>query len=65
LVHTEKEIKVMTHPKTAEKMMNGAGPIERALLPRLVHITEAAAIAAAYQMGRGDKMFADHVAVEV
>ncbi|MBN2488642.1 MAG: class II fructose-bisphosphatase [Methanosarcinaceae archaeon] len=54
----------MTHPKTAEKMMNGAGPIERALLPRLVHITEAAAIAAAYQMGRGDKMLADHVAVE-
>ena len=54
----------MPHPKTAEKMMNSAGPIERALLPRLVHITEAAAIAAAYQMGRGDKMFADHVAVE-
>jgi len=55
---------IMTHPKTAENMMNGAGPIEQALLPGLVHITEAAAIAAAYQMGRGDKMFADHVAVE-
>jgi len=54
----------MTHPRTAEQMMNNAGPIERTLLPRLVHITEAAAIAAAYQMGRGDKMFADHVAVE-
>ncbi|MBW6471331.1 MAG: class II fructose-bisphosphatase [Methanosarcinaceae archaeon] len=54
----------MTHPKTAENMMNGAGPIEQALLPRLVHITEAAAIAAAYQMGRGDKMLADHVAVD-
>ncbi len=54
----------MTHPKTAENMMNGAGPIEQALLPRLLHVTEAAAIAASYQMGRGDKMLADHVAVE-
>ena len=54
----------MTHPKTAENMMRSAGPVESALLPKLINITEAAAIAAAYQMGRGDKNFADHVAVE-
>jgi len=44
--------------------MNNGGPIERALLPKLMHVTEAAAIAASYQIGRGDKMFADHVSVE-
>ncbi|MHC1576574.1 MAG: class II fructose-bisphosphatase [Methanosarcinaceae archaeon] len=54
----------MPHPKTAENMMNNGGPIERALLPKLIHVTEAAAIAASYQIGRGDKMFADHVSVE-
>ena len=32
-------------------------------LPRLIQVTEAAAIAAAYQMGRGNKSFADQVAV--
>lgn len=53
----------MPHPKTVEKMFECAGPIEYKLLPRLIHVTEAAAIAAAYQMGRGDKHFADQVAV--
>ncbi|MFY1112538.1 MAG: class II fructose-bisphosphatase [Methanosarcinaceae archaeon] len=53
----------MPHPKTVEEMIECAGPIECELLPRLVQVTEAAAIAAAYQMGRGDKHFADQVAV--
>lgn len=53
----------MPHPKTVENMFECAGPIEYQLLPRLIHVTEAAAIAAAYQMGRGDKKFADQVAV--
>lgn len=53
----------MPHPKTVEEMIECAGPIECDLLPRLVQVTEAAAIAAAYQMGRGDKRFADQVAV--
>ncbi|WP_440957032.1 class II fructose-bisphosphatase [Methanosarcina sp. Mfa9] len=53
----------MPHPKTVEEMIECAGPIECDLLPRLVQVTEAAAIAAAYQMGRGDKHFADQVAV--
>jgi fructose-1,6-bisphosphatase II len=44
-------------------MMDCAGPIECELLPRLIRVTEAAAIAAAYQMGRGNKKFADQVAV--
>ncbi len=47
-----------------EIMMKSAGPIEQALLPRLVNVTEAAAIAAAHQIGRGDKNYADQVAVE-
>ncbi|WP_135605962.1 class II fructose-bisphosphatase [Methanococcoides sp. NM1] len=54
----------MPHPKTAENMMKSAGPIETALLPSLIHVTEAAAIAASYQMGRGNKNYADHVSVE-
>jgi len=53
----------MPHPKTVEEMFECAGQIEYKLLPRLIHVTEAAAIAAAYQMGRGDKHFADQVAV--
>ncbi|WP_319506675.1 class II fructose-bisphosphatase [uncultured Methanolobus sp.] len=54
----------MPHPKTAEEMIKCAGPIECSLLPRLLHVTEAAAIAASYQMGRGDKNYADQVSVE-
>ncbi len=54
----------MSHPKIAEEMMKCAGPIECSLLPRLLHVTEAAAIAASYQMGRGDKNYADQVSVE-
>ena len=54
----------MSHPKTAEKIIKCAGPIECSLLPRLLHVTEAAAIAASYQMGRGDKDHADQVSVE-
>ncbi len=53
----------MPHPKTVEEMIECADSIECELLPRLVQVTEAAAIAAAYQMGRGDKHFADQVAV--
>ncbi|HII80433.1 MAG TPA: class II fructose-bisphosphatase [Methanosarcina sp.] len=53
----------MTYPKTVEEMIDCAGPIECELLPRLIQVTESAAIAAAYQMGRGDKHFADKVAV--
>lgn len=56
-------VDVIPHPKTVEEMMDSAGPIEYELLPRLIRVTEAAAIAAAYQMGRGDKKFADQVAV--
>jgi fructose-1,6-bisphosphatase II len=44
-------------------MIECAGPIEYELLPRLVRVTESAAIAAAYQMGRGDKHLADQAAV--
>lgn len=54
----------MSHPKTAEDMINCAGPVERDLLPRLVHVTEAAAIAASYQIGRGEKNYCDQVSVE-
>jgi fructose-1,6-bisphosphatase II len=54
---------IIPHPKTVEEMIECAGPIECELLPRLIQVTEAAAIAAAYQMGRGDKHFADQVAV--
>lgn len=53
----------MPHPKTVEEMTECAGPIECDVLPKLIQVTEAAAIAAAYQMGRGDKNFADQVAV--
>jgi len=53
----------MPHPKTVEEMIECADSIECELLPRLVQVTEAAAIAAAYQMGRGNKSFADQVAV--
>ncbi len=54
---------VIPHPKTVEEMIECSGPIECELLPRLIQVTEAAAIAAAYQMGRGNKHFADQVAV--
>ncbi|MDW7733254.1 MAG: class II fructose-bisphosphatase [Methanolobus sp.] len=54
----------MPHPKTAEEMIKCAGSIEAELMPRLLHVTEAAAIAASYQMGRGDKHYSDQVAVE-
>lgn len=54
----------MPHPKTAEEIIKCAGPIESSLLPRLLHVTEAAAIAASYQMGRGDKKYSDKVSVE-
>ncbi|WP_292485238.1 class II fructose-bisphosphatase [Methanohalobium sp.] len=54
----------MTNPKTAEEMMNNAGPIETNLLPRLINVTEAAAIAAAHEVGLGNKNYADHVSVE-
>lgn len=54
----------MPHPKTAEEMMASAGPIEKTLSLSLLQITEAAAVASAYQVGRGDRKFADHVAVE-
>ncbi len=58
------EFEFMPHKKTAEGMIKCAGPIECALLPRLLQVTEAAAIAASYQMGRGDKNYADQVSVE-
>ncbi|MBP1909259.1 fructose-1,6-bisphosphatase II [Methanolobus bombayensis] len=61
---TDKEKIIMPHPKTAEALIKCAGPIECSLLPRLLHVTEAAAIAASYQMGRGDKNYADQVSVE-
>lgn len=54
----------MPHPKTAEEMIKCAGSIESELLPRLLHVTESAAIAASYQMGRGEKNYADQVSVE-
>ena len=54
----------MPHPKTVEQMMAVAGPIEKNLSLSLLQITEAAAVASAYQVGRGDRKFADHVAVE-
>ncbi|WP_406660795.1 class II fructose-bisphosphatase [Methanolobus sp. ZRKC3] len=54
----------MPHPKTAEDMIKCAGSLESELLPRLLHVTEAAAIAASYQIGRGDKNYADQVSVE-
>src|SRR5271157_4348300 len=57
------ELIFIPHPKTVEEMIECAGPIECDLLPRLVQVTETAAIAAAYQMGRGNKIFADQVAV--
>ena len=57
------ELIFIPHPKTVEEMIECAGPIECDLLPRLVQVTETAAIAAAYQMGRGNKILADQVAV--
>ncbi|MCL2862957.1 MAG: class II fructose-bisphosphatase [Methanimicrococcus sp.] len=54
----------MSHPKTAEEMMAAAGPIEKNLSLSLLQITEAAAVAAAGEVGRGDRKYADHVAVE-
>lgn len=48
----------------AEKMMESAGEIEKNILPHLLQITEAAAIASAYEIGRGNRKHADHVAVE-
>lgn len=47
-----------------EFLMNAAGPIEKSILPHLIHITEAAAIASAFEVGRGDRKHADFVAVE-
>ncbi len=57
------ELIVISYSKTVEEMIDCAGPIECELLPRLIQVTESAAIAAAYQMGRGNKNFADQVAV--
>ncbi|MDV0445493.1 Fructose-1,6-bisphosphatase class 2 [Methanimicrococcus sp. At1] len=54
----------MPHPKTTEEMMAAAGPIEKNLSLSLLQITEAAAVASAYQIGKGDRKYADHVAVE-
>lgn len=54
----------MPHPKTTEEMMAAAGPIEKNLSLSLLQITEAAAVASAYQVGKGDRKYADHVAVE-
>lgn len=54
----------MPHLKTAEQIIKCAGPIECSLLPRLQNVTEAAAIAASHQMGRGDKKYSDKVSVE-
>lgn len=54
----------MPHPKTTEEMMAAAGPIEKNLSLSLIQITEAAAVASAYQVGKGDRKYADHVAVE-
>lgn len=54
----------MPHPKTTEEMMAAAGPIEKTLSLSLLQITEAAAVASAYQVGKGDRKYADHVAVE-
>ena len=56
-------VDLIPHPKTVEEMIDSAGPIEYELLPKLIRVTATAAIAAAYQMGRGDKKFADQVAV--
>ncbi|MCL2142002.1 MAG: class II fructose-bisphosphatase, partial [Methanimicrococcus sp.] len=50
--------------ESAENMMAAAGPIEKTLSFSLLQITEAAAIASAGQVGRGDRKYADHVAVE-
>lgn len=54
----------MLKMKNAEEMIKGTGPIENALLPRLLQVTEAAAIAASHEMGRGNKNYADQVSVE-
>ncbi|MDR2944668.1 MAG: class II fructose-bisphosphatase [Methanosarcinales archaeon] len=54
----------MPHPKTIEEMMAAAGPIEKNISFSLLQITEAAAVASAYQVGKGDRKYADHVAVE-
>lgn len=54
----------MPHPKTTEEMMAAAGPIEKTLSLSLLQITEAAAVASAYQVGKGDRKYADQVAVE-
>ncbi|MDR0767606.1 MAG: class II fructose-bisphosphatase [Methanosarcinales archaeon] len=54
----------MPHPKTIEEMMAATGPIEKNLSLSLLQITEAAAVASAYQVGKGDRKYADHVAVE-
>ena len=40
----------MNNPKKAEEMMKNARPMEKHLLPRLINVTEAAAIAAAHEV---------------
>ncbi|MBO4302762.1 class II fructose-bisphosphatase [Methanosarcinaceae archaeon] len=55
----------MNFSDKAETLMNtAAGPIEKNVLPHLIHITEAAAVASAYEVGRGDRKYADHMATE-
>jgi len=54
----------MAKLNAAEIIIKRQGPIETELLSRLTQITEAAAIASAYQIGKGDKDCADFVAVE-
>ncbi len=45
-------------------MTEGKNPLDRVLVLEMVRVTEAAAIAAANLVGRGDEKAADHAAVE-
>ncbi len=47
-----------------QKMMQGSHVLDRVLVLEMVRVTEAAAVAASYLIGRGDEKAADHAAVE-
>lgn len=57
-------VMIISYPKIVEEIIDCAGPIECELLPRIIQVTETAAIAATYQVGLGDRNFADKVAVD-
>ena len=54
----------MTQPQKAENVTNTAAFMDRNLALEVARVTEAAALAASNQVGRGDKVAADQVAAQ-